>query len=317
MRKLSQITESVWSDIHRRSNGEQMRKEDKIPFSSLDDGNISNLFTYITQNYKSIDKKYDMYCVDGNIIIPITSDYSTLKTETQYYPFDNGNELEFAVVSDDLVDKIDSDLYDYTEKDPGMKNETKIIIDDDFMPKSRFVQILDSILENVPNPVLKKIGDIKESVWTDIHKRSNGTKERREDDINLMDQDDLTEYLKSRYEPVPGSRWKDIIDTESKDDKIYVTVLEPDIESYAYNVSLIFPKGRGNHKNITMSYDLMQDCPEVYKLLKDNYILSNYSSHMFSISPSDKSEVTNKFFVDIIDFLIDNIPDNKLLIKRK
>lgn len=35
MKKLSNITESVWADIHRRSNGEQVRKED-IPVQDYD-----------------------------------------------------------------------------------------------------------------------------------------------------------------------------------------------------------------------------------------------------------------------------------------
>ena len=317
MRKLSQITESIWSDIHKRSNGVQIRKEEKIPFSSLDDGNISNLFTYITQNYKSIYPKYDAYCVDGNIIIPITSDYSKLMAVMQYFS-QGDDELEYAVVTNDLVDKIDPELYDYTEKDFGSDIQTKIIVDV-FMPKSRFVQILDSILENVPNPVLKKIGGVKESVWTDIHKRSNGTKERREDDINLMDQDELYDYINDHY-ICTSYGFDNHHKPGDSENEIHIPFLVPKISSYAYNATLTFRK---TGCIVTFNKDMEWECPEVYKLIKDNYEISDapHNKFLFSIYPLNGSrEITNKFFIDVLDLLIDNIEvtdKQDLILKRK
>ena len=307
------LEESVWSDIHRRSNGEQMRKEDKISFSSLDDGNISNLFTYITQNYKSIYPKYDAYCVNGNIIIPITSDYSKLMTVTQYFFQGDENELEYVVVTNDLVDKIDPELYDYTEKDFGSDIQTKIIVDD-VMPKSRFVQILDSILENVPNPVLKKIGDVKESVWADIHKRSNGIQVKKEDDINHLDQDGLFDYINDNY--VPTGEYG--FDKEPLEKQIDVPFLLPEIASYGYTAVLKFEK---SGIVLVLSKDMKEECPDVYNLIKDNYMISDFDRYLFSIYPKNgPKKIDNKFFIDFLDFLIDNVKDTdkeKLIIKKK
>lgn len=164
---------------------------------------------------------------------------------------------------------------------------------------------------------MRKMSEITESVWSDIHRRSKGVQSRKEDDVNNMDKDMLFEYLENRYEPVPNSKWKDFIDSDLH--KIFVTVLEPGIESYAYNITLEFPYMKGDDKKvILMSNDLLQDCRDIYKLLKDNYDLSYYSRTMFAISPVDKSEVTNKFYIDVIDFLIDNMTDDeRKLIKRK
>ena len=159
------------------------------------------------------------------------------------------------------------------------------------------------------------MSEITESIWGDVQRRGMGIQKKKEDDVNIMDKDMLFEYLENRYEPVPSSKWKDFIDSDSQ--RIFVTVLEPEIASYAYNVSLEFPY-RKEGKVVLMSNDLLQDCRDIYKLLKDNYDLSYYSRTMFAISPVDKSEVTNKFYIDVIDFLIDNMADDeRRLIKRK
>ena len=49
MRKLSEITESIWSDMQDRSAGEEIRKEDDINLLDSD-----GLYDYINKNYKRI-----------------------------------------------------------------------------------------------------------------------------------------------------------------------------------------------------------------------------------------------------------------------
>ena len=41
---------------------------------------------------------------------------------------------------------------------------------------------------------------IGESIWADIHRRSNGEQIRKEDDVDLLDIEDFYDYLKSKYE---------------------------------------------------------------------------------------------------------------------
>ena len=40
---------------------------------------------------------------------------------------------------------------------------------------------------------------IKESVWGDIRKQGLGTEVKAEDDVNILSQDNLFEYLKDKY----------------------------------------------------------------------------------------------------------------------
>ena len=45
---------------------------------------------------------------------------------------------------------------------------------------------------------------LKESVWADIHKRSNGEQVRKEDDINKFNRDEMLEYIYSIYDNNPS-----------------------------------------------------------------------------------------------------------------
>ena len=40
---------------------------------------------------------------------------------------------------------------------------------------------------------------VGESVWADIHRRSNGKQERKEDDVDLLDLNDFCEYVNKIY----------------------------------------------------------------------------------------------------------------------
>ena len=40
---------------------------------------------------------------------------------------------------------------------------------------------------------------VDESVWRDIHQRSNGEKIRKEDDIDLLDEEEFWTYLTNKY----------------------------------------------------------------------------------------------------------------------
>ena len=155
---------------------------------------------------------------------------------------------------------------------------------------------------------------LSESIWSDIQDRSSGEIERKEDDINLFTQDTLFEYIKNRYvsliDEYPFENWHK---PRYEDDRILVPFASSDTNSYVDNLVLSFKE---NEEIITFNKDLKMECPDIYKLINDNYKLSKYSKYLLSISPLDGSDVTNKFYIDLIDFLIDNIPDNEI-IKRK
>ena len=63
-------------------------------------------------------------------------------------------------------------------------------------------------------------------------------------------------------------------------------------------------------------------CPKLCKMIKENFkvdkkYVSNSTFTQLIISPSDGSECTNRFFVDVINFIIENGDENMLLMKKK
>ena len=46
---------------------------------------------------------------------------------------------------------------------------------------------------------MRKLSQITESIWGDIHKRSNGIQVKREDDVNHMDFTTFHDYLEEKY----------------------------------------------------------------------------------------------------------------------
>ena len=49
MRKLSEITESIWSDMQDRSSGDKIRKEDDVNLLDRD-----GFYNYIMEHYKTV-----------------------------------------------------------------------------------------------------------------------------------------------------------------------------------------------------------------------------------------------------------------------
>ena len=165
---------------------------------------------------------------------------------------------------------------------------------------------------------MRKLSQIMESVWADIHKRSNGVQVRKEDDINHLDQDELFDYIQEHYICTSYS-FSNYHQPVYDDNVIHIPFLIPETSSYAYNATLMFGK---TGCVVTFNKDMKWECPEVYELINDNYEISDepHNKSLFSIYPNGSMEITNKFFIDVLDFLIDNIKvtgKQELILKRK
>ena len=157
---------------------------------------------------------------------------------------------------------------------------------------------------------------LKESIWSNINKRSEGNLERKEDYINDLNQDELFDYIKENYEPM--SQYDFDNNHSYKKNDISIPVILPAIASYSYAANLRFEKFG---KIVVFGKDIEYECPEVYKLIVDNYMISEFGRFLFCISPKDGSnKIDNNFFIGFLDFLIDNVKDTdkeKLIIKKK
>lgn len=138
---------------------------------------------------------------------------------------------------------------------------------------------------------------LSESIWGDIRKRSEGTSERSEDDINTFSIDGLCDYMNGIYE---STTKQDIY--VSKDGWLTVCLYEDETGYYRY----LFYNG----DQVTTHYDVIQTMCCIGKLY-DNYHThvyhNDYGVKLIDISPIDKTPVTNKFFLEILDFLLDEV----------
>ena len=142
--------------------------------------------------------------------------------------------------------------------------------------------------------------------------RSSGITQRKEDDVNLMSGKDFCDYLNDNYIGKDGH--KIIYDDISK--RISISILKY-FTNVFYNIAYNY-----NSNTITMNDEVESIYPELCKMIKKNFkvvkkIVSNPTYTQFIIFPPDGSECTNRFFVDVINFIIDNADENELLLKKK
>lgn len=158
---------------------------------------------------------------------------------------------------------------------------------------------------------MKKLSKIIESIWSDMQDRSAGITQRKEDDINLMSGEDFCDYLNDNYISKDGHKIIYADDTKN----IFMSILKK-FTSVSFSITY-------NYKSniITMNDEIESLFPELCKMVKEKfkvdkeYVNTNYTK--FIISPSDGSECTNRFFVEVINFIIENGDENVLLMKKK
>ena len=158
---------------------------------------------------------------------------------------------------------------------------------------------------------MKKLSKIIESIWSDMQDRSAGITQRKEDDINLMSGEDFCDYLNDNYISKDGH--KIIYSEDSK--SIYMSILKK-YAGFSFSITYNYESN-----TINMNDKVESLCPKLCKMIKENfkvdkkYVSSTYTQ--FIISPSDGSECTNRFYVDVINFIIENGDENMLLMKKK
>ena len=150
---------------------------------------------------------------------------------------------------------------------------------------------------------------IKESIWTDIQSRSAGKTIRKEDDINLLDETGLVNYMEKVY--MSPNDDLHIIGDRLNFGTIMISLFE--IDGKYYNI--IYQKISTSNPEITFPV-----CPDsdIEDLLREHYTVirpPRYQDKIDYIKPKDGSKVTNKFFLEIVDFILDAIKDDDDIIQ--
>ena len=148
---------------------------------------------------------------------------------------------------------------------------------------------------------------LSESIWSDIQDRSSGEIERKEDDPNNLDIEGLGQYIIDHYRIADG----DIFYRYLRNGKciglsIFYLKLEDDdlLLEYFYNDNyeeMVVTTYRGIEKYFPDMFYKMKKEYKIYDTETPNGMMA-----LYGISPKDGREVDNKFFLEILDFIIDN-----------
>ena len=168
---------------------------------------------------------------------------------------------------------------------------------------------------------------LSESIWSDMQDRSTGEIVRKEDDVNLLDRDGFYSYIMEHYktttEDVTGPYA--IINSENKD-YIAIPIIEDETNTLyrddsGYRTdSVVMWHFNKDDRYITIpgwkpigGHNLFVKIRDTFKLQPNE----NKFNPRFKLFPKDNKKVDNKFFLEVIDFIIDNTkePFEPLLIR--
>ena len=295
MRKLS---ESIWSDIQDRSTGKTVRKEDEV--NHLDREGLYDYLTYHyvrTNRFVGISTSAGFNTIDVPIIIkggtyPVHFDFDTNEVSVQYVTLCLVNKL-FSKASENFLLKIDPN-------DPPLKCFISPK-DGSEVTNQFFIDVIDFFINNISDSEGRAIKRrVNESIWSDIQDRSSGKTVRKEDDdINSLDRDDLYDYLTSHYKNTNSST---PISNFSRFNIINVPVI---FKSTVFSVHFDF-----NTNEVYTHCLALHTIKGLFIKMAEKFSLKDVSGdNKEIISPKDGSDVTNRFFIDVIDFIIDNIPN--------
>lgn len=150
---------------------------------------------------------------------------------------------------------------------------------------------------------MRKLSKITESIWSDIQDRSAGDTVRKEDDINLLDSNGLYDYINKHYKRIAPFAFIT---------NIGGMLSVPIIRGSEHNCVWYSPESE--IKAVSIGDGMISQVDGLLNLLYDNFSIKEINGKhddeytLYWISPKDGSEVTNKFFIDVIDFLLENIP---------
>ena len=152
---------------------------------------------------------------------------------------------------------------------------------------------------------------LSESIWSDMEDRGTGDIIKKEDDLECLDVYEFCDYLNSKYKKQPKTiSGSSTIKYESEINQIDIPLFigkSADI----YYIALIIVDG----KHVFLSTNFASTNIPIMDLLEKNYDIEvsrnpdNGAIKFVKIKPKNNEKVTNGFFVELIDFILDNTND--------
>lgn len=152
---------------------------------------------------------------------------------------------------------------------------------------------------------------IGESTWGKMLDRGAGDAVRKEDDINLLDLEEFYwEYLEKHYHIKMGKK----MTFNPSAQAIHIPIL---IVNTSVSFTIIYNFRR---KCIVFNSKWPEKYPKLFYKMCDEFeiTLEKNSNSFDDYFLTDKdNKVSNKTFVDVLNFIIDNEDENNLMIERK
>ena len=164
---------------------------------------------------------------------------------------------------------------------------------------------------------------IRESLWSDLQNKSLGQSVRREDDVDGMDKDRFWDYLRETLYKTTSSTY---------DIKLYTLPYDSILVPISINgmwrsssVSYLALEGFNDTEGMVVTLDersWWRLPPYMDEKIREKYFVkyvaeTSKRQAYKKIFPKDKRPVTNSFFIEVIDFLLDNIKDGYNALVKK
>ena len=310
------ITESLWGKVLDRGAGETVRKEDDIDL--LD---INELCEYLKTIYKTnSDNDISVIKIEDNMYLTIC----LYEDEYGYYRYIyyDGDYINTQL---DVIETLKC-LLEFERKFSIKFNENDFVVNCiDIYPKDKaripvtnkfFIEVLDFILDRINTPLeqkIKKISNIKESIWGKILDRGMGDAVRKEDDINHLDYVEFFTYLTEHYKP-KSKKINEKIGGRTpitNTDIIEIFIPIESIDDRIKTLMIVISKKDSSIVSIATSQTLFDKYVNLERTLSNNYTL-NPSNNSPRVYIKSNKKLTNNTIVDLINTFIAAV-DNPIL----
>ena len=291
--KKDSVYESVWGDIRKKSLGQKERLENDV--------NLMDFNTFAEYIKDTYSERSDWFAIR-----------ESENGKSRHIEIDiiSGITLSFNEVDGKIYNILVQSVNKHVDV-PGLKkvfninvlgSSTYSVLEKDWTKSNNtFVKLIEFFLD--------KKTYMNESIWGDIRKKSLGQEERLENDVNLMDYEELGNYILENYNLADedGLSWS-YTKGNASGIGIFIIRLDDDDNLLEYFTAV----DDDDSKRVTVYPNIEKLDPNLYNKLKETYKLYDTEDRigmmsLLGIDPKDGRNVDNKFFIEVLNFIIDNL----------
>ena len=299
------LKESIWSDMQERGTGDIDKKEDSVNLMSVD-----KFVKYLIKRYDFKDN-YQIECDKDMFSIPVLCADGVFGHDNMGVDYiKDSSEIKYIWILDSaLPGSVRSALKKRFELSVGNSYTFLSPLDGGELTNQFVVDVLDYMADLNMNDI-NIMRSVKESIWSDMQERGTGDIVKSEDDINLFDIDALYDYIMLHYE---GKDENDIAYQMASRIRysIVICVLDGHRNLHDFvNLYYTLKPDSNDEKQVAILPDVEQKYPDVYQALKQKYDIyytveyNNRRQTLLGIAPKDGGEQSNRFFLEVLDFII-------------